>query len=380
MSAEAEWSELPKELLNLISERIDNEIDLIHFRSVCSSWRSSSSIPNHRINTLPFKLPLLGYYGDNKVSDPLCYLSKRIIFLIKPSPQQDQTLVRPWLIRVTQNPSGKTKLYKSPLFKFELPSLFPFSIDLINTSVLNLGTDFIVDEPLHYGYMYPTKVVAVTPLILAILLTNGHLALLRCGDERWTVVPEIPLYIQDICVFKGQIYAVEALTRKTVTVGPEDLSVRLVAEDVHRGLQDIQFLVESEGELLLVDVYESLFSFELVTIYVFRLDEKETEWVELTSLGDRILFWGNGCSFSASASDLSVAKGNCVIFIDDVIDYNKICDSGMCVFDLNRGRLLPLSDYPDYLNMFWPPPKSIVKSCIPKTKKSMLSCIKRFLM
>jgi hypothetical protein len=218
------------------------------------------------------------------------------------------------------------------------------------------------------------------------LLTNGHLALLRCGDERWTVVPELPLYIQDICIFKGDIYAVEALTSKTVTVGPEDLSVQLVAEDVHRGLrelkgvQDIQFLVESEGELLLVDVYESLFCFEFITIYVFRLDEQEKEWVELTSLGDRILFWGNGCSFSASASDLSVAKGNCVIFIDDVFHYNKIRHRGMCVFDLDRGRLFPLSDYPDYLNLFWPPPKSIVKSCTPKTKKSMLSCIKRFLM
>jgi hypothetical protein len=34
-----------------------------------------------------------------------------------------------------------------------------------------------------------------------------------------------------------------------------------VAKDVHGGGGDIKFLVESEGELLLVDVYEPFFLF-----------------------------------------------------------------------------------------------------------------------
>ncbi|PNX83010.1 F-box protein [Trifolium pratense] len=85
------------------------------------------------------------------------------------------------------------------------------------------------------------------------------------------------------------------------------------------------------------------------------LDGKEKEWVELTSLGNRVLFLGNGCSFSASASDLSVAKGNCIIFMDDVFDIldNPVWDSGMCVFHLDQRQLSPLSDNPDYLNLFW---------------------------
>ncbi|PNX63171.1 F-box protein, partial [Trifolium pratense] len=37
--AEANWSELPTELLNLISQRIDNNVDLIRFGSVCSTCR-----------------------------------------------------------------------------------------------------------------------------------------------------------------------------------------------------------------------------------------------------------------------------------------------------------------------------------------------------
>ncbi|MCI15244.1 F-box protein, partial [Trifolium medium] len=130
-----------------------------------------------------------------------------------------------------------------------------------------------------------------------------------------------------------QLYAVEELSSKIFAVAPEDLSVQLVAKDVHgKGRGDIKFLVESEGELLLVDVYESfdLAYKDALKINVFRLDEKEKEWVKLPSLGDRILFLGNGCSFSTCDSDLCVAKGNCVIFMEDVFDNYKLCESGMC--------------------------------------------------
>ncbi|RHN50453.1 putative F-box domain-containing protein [Medicago truncatula] len=40
--AAVDWSKLPTELLNLISQRIDDEIDFIRFRSTCSTWRSST--------------------------------------------------------------------------------------------------------------------------------------------------------------------------------------------------------------------------------------------------------------------------------------------------------------------------------------------------
>jgi hypothetical protein len=368
----ANWSELPKDLLYLISQRIDNENDLIRFRSICSTWRSSS-IPNHHTNILPFifNFPLLRYVRayihdsdrDNEEASNtnnilFCSLSKRNIFLIKSPPQQQQTLVHlPWLIRVTHNSYGKSKLHTSLLN-------FPFSLDLNKFSVHHLGTDFIIDKSLPYGCMSPQKVVAVTRVILAVLLGyHRQLVLFRCGDESWTDIPDMSSSIGDICVFKGQIYAVEENSGKTVTIGPEDLSVQLVAS--YKQGSPLLFLVESEGELLLVDVDESLlfesddiedvfWSYSTIledglTINVFRLDEKERKWAKLTSLGDRILFLGNGCSFSAS--DLSVAKGNCVIFMDNVFKkFKNIVDSynGMCVFDLEQGQCLPLCHHRDY--------------------------------
>ncbi|PNY00034.1 F-box protein [Trifolium pratense] len=354
MAAESNWSELPKDLLYLIWQQIDNEIDLIRFRSICSHWRSSSIPPIQHSNILLSKFPHLKFPFN---------FSKCSYFLIKQPPQQQQiALFRPWLIRVTQNLSGKTKLSEFPLLPFNLTSPFQFSLDLNRFSLLHLGTNFIIDfkELTLYRYMFPKKVVAVTPLILAILLDNNHLVLLRSGDECWT---DLLSSIQDICVFNGWIYAVE-VGGKTAKIGPEDLSVQLVVNRVLGRPGDIKFLVESEGELLLVDIEENFYfdssleyTFEdALTIHVFRIDEKVKEWVELTSLRDKILFLGYGCSFSVSASDISAVKGNCVIFMDDVFENSRICDNGMCVFDLDQDQLSPLSDYPDYLKLFRPPP------------------------
>ncbi|XVF45604.1 hypothetical protein PTKIN_Ptkin02bG0219700 [Pterospermum kingtungense] len=37
----ADWSQLPPELLPLIAKRLETRFDVLRFRSVCSSWRSS---------------------------------------------------------------------------------------------------------------------------------------------------------------------------------------------------------------------------------------------------------------------------------------------------------------------------------------------------
>ena len=167
-------------------------------------------------------------------------------------------------------------------------------------------------------------------------------------------------YFMDICVFIDRIYAVNKIGR-TVAFGPH-YSVRLAAEYVDG--RDMKFLVESEGELLLVDIYDShRFGFpgeDGLRLDVCILDEKEKKWVKLTSLRDRILL-GTVCSISSSASDLSVVKGNCVIFIDEAFHSFDDMICGMCVFHLDQCRLSLLSDYPDYLSLFWPPPEWIIK-------------------
>jgi hypothetical protein len=391
----ADWSNLPKDLLYHISECIDNEIDLIRFRSICSTWRSSS-IPNHHTNILPFKFPLLRYVlntesdSDEDFSDsiydyeffdindanfPFSYLSKRSIFLIKPpqQQQQDQTLIRPWLVRITQNSTGKTKIFQ-PNTAFDsifLPIHYSNMFDFNELSILHIGTDFIIDKDdvtfPDTDYLNPDAVLAVTcngkkPLVLgALCFVTPRPMLFRGNDERW-----IPIYSStyygDICVFKGRIYAVNVFGR-TVLVGPES-SVELVQPSVADATQKL--LVESEGKLLLVNMHDSYPNF--FGIDLFQLDEKENkwvrlmdfdekknEWVKLRDIGDRVLFLGSGCSFSAYASELSLPKGNCVVFIDDSVLCIGNVGHGNCVFHLDQDRLSHMSEYPEYFNLFYPP-------------------------
>lgn len=370
MAVEADWSELPKELLNWISKLIDTEIDLIRFRSICSKWRFSS-IPNHHRNILTIQYPLLKFPLDIdsiNSNTPFCNLSKHSFFLIKPPPQ---ILIRtPWIIKITQNSTGKTQHYHPLLGHF---SPFPSPVfDFNNLSLIHLVTNFIHrhdnTDDVPYGYMNPGKVVAVTchgknPIVVGTFNCTGQPVVFKCGDDNWKVIPNMSAYLGDIYVFKGRPYVVDK-TGWTVTVEPDNSAIQLVAESLVGG-GDIKFLVESDGNLLLADVYDRLYNdfslnsdheHEHVRIDVFKLNKKDMEWVKLANLGDRVLFLGSLCSFSVSASDLCLAKGNCVIIIDNIFT-RVYCESSF--LDLDDGRLLPLTDYPEYRKLFWPPPKWI---------------------
>jgi len=378
---EVDWSKLPTELLNLISQRIYGEVDLIRFRSVCSTWRSSSS-PNHH-DILPFKFPLLKL---PVLSDPndvdtinnttsFWYLCKQNIFLIKPPQEEEQTLtLHPWLISTSQNTSGQTK-HSHPLPQYGTFNC-NFVLDYNKLPVLHLGSTYFVldygltvNKQLYSGeYMYPKKAIATMchgkkSLIVGALASPPYSLLLKFGDENWKVIPDMSANFGDICLFKGRPYAVDKIG-KTIMVGP-DSSVQLVAEPLVGG-GNVKFLVESEGNLLLVDVYDCRclcidpnnpgLNYH-VRIDLFKLSEKEKKWVKLTSLGDRVLFLGlrlgSVCSFCASASDLGVTKGNCVIFVGNI--FQSIKSYQTYVLDLDQGRLSLLSDYPEYSILFRPP-------------------------
>jgi hypothetical protein len=225
--------------------------------------------------------------------------------------------------------------------------------------------------------VYIKKVVALhngngnnrCSFLLAIHM-SGKLAVFRSSDEQWMMMPEKPPKpYTDVCVFNGRSIAVDS-TGRTVAVTP-DLCLDLVAEAVFGGGEKL--LVESDGELLLVDKYlkptsrynwfyagEGHYKYATKTavarFVVFRLDEKEKKWVELTNLGDMVLILGDDCAFSALASDLCIGNGNCVIFTDDMYRHVKSIELEISVFCLDKQQILPLSDLP-CSNLFWPPPQ-----------------------
>nr|AFK40639.1 unknown [Medicago truncatula] len=358
----ADWSHLPSELLQLISQKLDNELCLLHFRSVCSTWRSSS-IPNlkHK-NPLPLNLPPFSqsnpFFNILNSKYTTGHLIKHTFFLIKP-PQQQPSL-NPWLIRIGPDVYGKPQLWHPFSSNQLLSSDFNNVLDFNKLSLRILGRmsymHLLIGGDASFFSFYVAAVChrEHRPVIVT-LKSDFSLEpmMFCCGDDSWTMIPNMPTsHGGNACVFKGWPCVVDKAGR-TVMIGP-DLTTHLIAEPVFGGQN--KFLVESsEFELLLVDRYENYCV--PVWIDVFRLDEKEKRWVKLTNLGDKALFLGNGRSFSASASELGFANGNCVIYSTSYSFHGlNIRKCKMSVFHLDQGQASPLSDYPEYFKLFWPPP------------------------
>ncbi|XP_058752482.1 F-box protein SKIP23-like [Vicia villosa] len=356
----ADWSQLPKDLLQLISEKLNSDFYILRFRSVCSTWRLSIPKPH---NYFPLELPHFSKYGK---------LYKHSIFLIKPpaTPNQ-QTLYRPWLLRISPTSSGKVNF----LHPFLLDTPIQFSLLNFNQlSVYELGHIYI------HGILYPnSSTVKYRPYdryvatfqgeqlldIVTLDIYSGEVAMFCCGDNRWTKLSSVATFYQDICIFKGRPCVTDR-TGRTLMIR-SDLSVHLVVESVF-GADDcgvVYIMVENESELLLVHKYKDYpdgnynhyDDDELLRFDVFRLDQREKKWLKLENLGDMVLFLGQGYSFAISASDLGFENGNSVIYC------NHIC-SEMRVFPLDQQRTFPLSDYPDYVKLFWPPPEWIASRCL----------------
>ncbi|KAL6217988.1 hypothetical protein ACLB2K_011205 [Fragaria x ananassa] len=219
--------------------------------------------------------------------------------------------------------------------------------------------------------------------VLLTIHVSGELALFNSVEKRWTIIHEMPSPYDDVILFRGQFYAVDG-TGRTVRVGLDSRSPSLAANPVYGG--DKKFLVESSGELLVVDMYlsddqvdwdaeDEVSQVQLngciyertVRFKVYKVDEGGQKLVRMKSLGDRVLFLGDDCTFSASASELAGCKGNCIFFMDNFF-YTSGEEEGtykgrdIGVFDLDRGAITPLSDYPEAAKLFWPPPEWVSRT------------------
>ncbi|KAK3412773.1 hypothetical protein EUGRSUZ_I01470 [Eucalyptus grandis] len=350
----ADWSQMPEELLRLISRRLGTQFDVLRFRSVCSSWRSSVApslkpFPNGRFPMIP---------DDSTGVDFLC---KRTIYLLGAPRSGDRTVPSGWLLKVAEDvPWGMNTL--NPLSICEsapLPEDFPRVLDLMNLRVVELGHEYVLRGTHYHGYGDNYDIIDTIKVAFLCLdnenyfvlfrdVFHGKLAMFKSREKRWSIVQDMPSPYDDMISFKGEFYTVDNAGR-TVVVGL-DLSVTLIAQPNFDGLQT-KCLVESVGELLLVYMHWD----ETPRFKVYKLDREEKVWNEVKDLGDRVLFLGDECTFSASAADLGACKGNCIFFIDQDGDI-AASSLKIVVYDMESGIFGPIEDYAGYSELFWPPP------------------------
>ncbi|ESQ50811.1 hypothetical protein EUTSA_v10022716mg [Eutrema salsugineum] len=377
----ADWATLPKDLLDLISKSLESSFDLVQFRSVCSSWRSAAEPVLDPLDTSP--------PGSSPIRKRLSAAS---ILLIKPhEPRSSEADLIGWLVKVEEDLNGGPHKVLDPLCdkRHSLPEHFPRALDMSKFKVRELGREF----KLHYfntvgdvvESLYLEKAVVnyldsdseSYRFVLLTIHVSGKLAVFTSWDRAWTVIHDMPSPYDDVILFDGRFFAVDNNGR-TVVVDFSSLKLTLAANPVYGG--DKKFLIESGGEMLLVDMYLSMEEvdgdpgfaeaiFENHAFYmnertvkfkVFKFVEREMSWVEVKDMGDKMLFLGDDCTFTASASDvIPLCKGSSVFFNGNVFNEDNLGglqDRDLGVFDFRTGKIDLVHKLPEYAKLFWPPP------------------------
>ncbi|WCJ32753.1 hypothetical protein M5689_014156 [Euphorbia peplus] len=375
------WSDLPKELLETVGNFIRSPVDILRFRSVCSSWRSSVSAPSfdQEIPQLVLKLP-----------DPIscvAVLSQSTIFRTEFTSQNpnsesssSSSVSNPkgWLIKIRESKTGRLELLH-PLTDYKI-RYSPFKLNLHEFQFSQLIKAFKFKTLSGFSVFGMNKVVLfpISSNVVAILAIfhEGKLGYLKFGDEMWTLLDETNFEYDDIIEYKGQFYVVD----RKGTVSWIDSSLRLIQYApclFGCGLQ--KNLVESCGDLYIVDRYlegESrtgqhfevpeagagrtrryrICSPNAVDFKVYKLDEEWGTWVDVKCLGDRIFVLGVDCSFSVSCDELVGGEGNCIYFTDDD-DYNRrgLSNDSISVFRLDDGVIEKVEMMHQHSKVFWPP-------------------------
>ncbi|KAF8049704.1 hypothetical protein N665_2142s0007 [Sinapis alba] len=371
------WSELPPDIIHWISLQIDNPFSLIHFRSVCSSWRSFSILKFLPVTPLKCPLPLdSGGCGDD------CHILNSRVYLLK-SPNTSPT-PKYWLFKLEESENGEIVLCH--LFArrnvFEYNSLEPttrLSLNLLNCQIFVLahqhlacfsewieGFESIMDcvEPIGCMGLDGKN----NKFTILGKLSFESLAMYSSVDECWTELEIDIYYPQGIVSYKGKFYAIDRPGR-TIVVEPTTLEVNTFQRSRPRDKIRRRWLIKSADKLLLVEMYikrgYDLYEEKEDKIWfeISKLDEKRNNWEQVEDLEDHVLFLDNYCSFSCLATEIPGFRANSIVFLDmwGTSD-NLQVQERILVFEFSEHGIRSLIDKHEYVQLFGTPPGWVISN------------------
>ncbi|MED6193815.1 hypothetical protein PIB30_022863 [Stylosanthes scabra] len=362
-----DWLALPKELWPLISNRFPTTVDLLHFRSTCSTWHSStpSSLttpitfatafpilpppPNHNTKLTIFQTKLYSIHHPSSSS------SKAWIILLSHTHDFPLRIIDPFtnspLSFSHTNPPPFTSPSHLNLLNFNLfellesYSLHPDTLPNQDPFHLRLLQPFIPLPETPKAIIFPTTLTSVDSRKIFALYNDGKLHVWKIGDDNtWTII-DSPNCFDDMIVHNDQLYVVD----KVGTISwVESETLKLVQfSPMLCGLGKKKRLVECGGWLHVVDLFiegepenpRGMY-WEVVDVKVHRLDEEWGRWMDVKDLGDHAFVLGKMFTFSLLAKHYYGCEPNTLYF------YSA---GRVSSFTLNDSRFkIP--------NRFWPCP------------------------
>ncbi|KAL7244724.1 hypothetical protein ACSBR2_000149 [Camellia fascicularis] len=369
-----DWAELPPELLQTIAEKLTIHIDYIRFRAVCVNWRSSSpNTPHHLPCQLPWlMLPQCRTHQTHRRGF-FRLSANKVHFLNLPEASHHRRRCgssHGWLVILDESPAV---FLLNPLTRamVHLPPLSAFP-NVVDFNFYDVGREYLLRATNGDTYTCNLKdmrdsfikkvILSSSPssshnyIALAILNQTGDLAFRKNGEQSWRFIENTQSYCEDAIYWNGLFYAVNKFGEIAVcdVHGPSP-RVSIIGTPRQIG-GDIQYLVSSSEELLLVTRYLDEFNddqpdimFRTMQFRVYTLDLSGPKWDRVTSLGDRMLFLGENSSLALSAPDFPGCKGNCIYYTDDYAESNYDGISGdhdLGVYNLEDGSIESLPCYP----------------------------------
>lgn len=388
--AEIGWSNLPEELLAIIVAKCkETPINILRFRAVCSTWRRSIS-PSPKFSQFPYDIQdsindgtlNIPYDNPSKPSRVLVVNSIYHLELPHLNPSTASSSVEGWFFKVRETEPGRyvlKKLLTDAIIR-PLPEIFPKKLSLLDYRISEICKEYVVHMVMTHegGYRLRDIVKAVicynsawsstrtNGYALLAIDCNRKLNFLKLGDDQWvTLIDDDRLYYKDIINYKGRFCAVTD-KGKCVTIESSLKVTEIAPSTCNRNPNGEKHLVESLEDLFLVHVL----SLNPFRCKIYKLNEVEHKWEEVSSLGDRVFFLGYNCTFSISAQDFSGCRGNCIYLSDPSLPYGEEDDSAdskeddslpysekrIAVFNLEDDSGGPLASFPGYFKTFWPPP------------------------
>ncbi|CAA7032985.1 unnamed protein product [Microthlaspi erraticum] len=365
-----DWTQLPQELLQVISEKLENCFDVVHARSVCSAWRSTFPFPCSLLRP-SYSLPSFAEFPYE--SEDLCTLKKIPLFLLRVQPRDPGTSASQYFIGGIgrkDEPEDHIELPPPLQCSVKIPGSFePTLMNMLDFQIILLGHQYRITGPNPKDY----RGVAFLPLnkdrggeFIVLLNYTNDLLVLRSLEMRWMWLKNISdASCSELVTFRGRFYAV-FLDGKIIVFDPYPLKATpMFRPSELPNCGSSVFLVPSgDDELFLVEKIiprTGVLHFGRLTLRVSRLDEEARKWVVVTDLGERVLFihyghLGNVCCSAKELPDGCGLSGDSVVFTDEpgnvTYSYKYGVDTGRAEDDLNfwrysrENRVTILSSYP----------------------------------
>jgi hypothetical protein len=284
------WSDLLPDMLHLISKRLPDLCDFARFRAVCKNWRSQAPLSD-----LPPQLPWL-------LTRPVA--SKNQLQFYSLSHDNFQTMSAPECC-------GKELMGPSEMYAFVSDQACN-SLMLFNP----LTGEEVPLPPIDLDWCFP--ICSSLNCTDHVAICGGKteskiqtLALCRPGDDKWTAIGKA-LEGCLMIYYKGMYFVYNPETGVTNAV---DVTSGAVIATAPPPPMKLNCIVESSGELLGISCDNSLDQDGDCNIYRLEYEEKKWNWVQLSSIDDRILLLDGGQGISIAARGSIQSEGNSIFYL-----------------------------------------------------------------